>query len=365
MTTLHVCNNYVISKVHKNLISKLSQFSNQTVLIPCRDRGHFNSNEFESDNCKFHYFYIPNYLIKFFPLFKVFVVSIMCYFFVRKENIEKALAHTLWSDGVCVFLLSRIFRFKYSVVVRNTDINVFLPKLPHYRFLISKVVENSESLIFVSAAHKNRFEQKYSEVYKKAKRVCLIPNGIDDYWIENRLRCSVEKNTQVCYVGKFDANKNIPAIINACEIVKENIDELKLVLVGGNKNEFLSLTGLSEVPFWVKIVERTESKEELIDIYRNSSVFFMPSFTETFGLVYFESLSQGCSILATKGEGIDGYISEDFVRFSEPTDYLSMAQSLEYLLNKYTSGIPLNKLEQYISELSWDSICNQYIHIME
>ena len=37
----------------------------------------------------------------------------------------------------------------------------------------------------------------------------------------------------------------------------------------------------------------------------------MASFKETFGLVYFESMSQGTPLIFTKGQGIDGYFEPD------------------------------------------------------
>ena len=41
----------------------------------------------------------------------------------------------------------------------------------------------------------------------------------------------------------------------------------------------------------------------------------MPSFPETFGLVYVEAMSQGLPIIYTKGQGIDGYFEDGKVGY--------------------------------------------------
>ena len=44
------------------------------------------------------------------------------------------------------------------------------------------------------------------------------------------------------------------------------------------------------------------------DIYSRCSVFAMPSYHETFGLVYIEALTQHLAIVYTKGQGVVGML---------------------------------------------------------
>jgi glycosyltransferase involved in cell wall biosynthesis len=60
-------------------------------------------------------------------------------------------------------------------------------------------------------------------------------------------------------------------------------------------------------------------KEKLLNNYRNSDIFIMPSYNETFGLVYIEAMSQGLPIIYTQNEGVDGYFKEGSVGYSVKT----------------------------------------------
>ena len=51
-------------------------------------------------------------------------------------------------------------------------------------------------------------------------------------------------------------------------------------------------------------------KDKLCEVFRSHTLFAMASFTETFGLVYVEALSQNLPVVFTKGQGIDGLFDE-------------------------------------------------------
>ena len=52
--------------------------------------------------------------------------------------------------------------------------------------------------------------------------------------------------------------------------------------------------------------EDAKPKEQLIDAYRNADIFVMPSFTESFGLVYAEAMSKVCQLYILKGRDLMG-----------------------------------------------------------
>ena len=51
-------------------------------------------------------------------------------------------------------------------------------------------------------------------------------------------------------------------------------------------------------------------KDKLIDLYRSADIFVMPSFTESFGLVYAEAMVRIACSLHTEGQGFDGQFNE-------------------------------------------------------
>ena len=157
---VHIANNFASSQVHRNLIKCLSQKRGmgQEVYIPVRRKSDMGINsEGIKGRCTVKYSYCFKPFFKYFPLLKVLWVTIDCFKKIGWEKLGDAdvlIAHTLWSDGMVAFFVHLIKGRKYILIVRNTDINIFLPRLPHYRFLIKWSISRSKSLVFISHAHK-------------------------------------------------------------------------------------------------------------------------------------------------------------------------------------------------------------------
>ncbi|MFP3344631.1 glycosyltransferase, partial [Halomonas sp. SIMBA_159] len=55
---------------------------------------------------------------------------------------------------------------------------------------------------------------------------------------------------------------------------------------------------------------------KLKGMYEKSDIFILPSFKETFGIVYVEAMASGLPILYSRNQGIDGYFEEGKVGYS-------------------------------------------------
>ena len=73
----------------------------------------------------------------------------------------------------------------------------------------------------------------------------------------------------------------------------------------------------------------------------------MPSFNETFGITYLEAISQGCQIICSEDQGIDGYLNQhDHIYQSvKPIDVSSI--QLAYYLCMIISLKIKKKYERY------------------
>jgi glycosyltransferase involved in cell wall biosynthesis len=63
-----------------------------------------------------------------------------------------------------------------------------------------------------------------------------------------------------------------------------------------------------------------KSPSELIEIYSSQDISVMPSFYESFGLVYAEAMSQGLPVIYTKGQGFDGQFPEGYIGYHVDAD---------------------------------------------
>jgi glycosyltransferase involved in cell wall biosynthesis len=90
----------------------------------------------------------------------------------------------------------------------------------------------------------------------------------------------------------------------------------------------------------------------------------MPSFAETFGLVYAEALSQGLPLIYTKGQGIDGYFRDGEVGYAvDPNDPEEIADRISMILRRYLEIS--NFCTAQAGQFSWERIGNIYKSLYE
>lgn len=105
-------------------------------------------------------------------------------------------AYTLFTDGNAAMELSEKFGIPYVVAIRNTDLNDFFKKMIHLRSHGVKIMRNSSAVFFLSPVYRDAIINRYvpnqyrEEIFKKS---IIIPNGIDDYWHQNRFKRNAEE----------------------------------------------------------------------------------------------------------------------------------------------------------------------------
>ena len=276
-------------------------------------------------------------------------------------------AHSLFSNGYIAYKLNQEYNIPYVVAVRNTDVNVFFSKMIHLRTMGVNILRNAEKVIFISVPYKKHTIDRFiPEEYKKeieAKSV-VIPNGIDEFWLNNKFDERIKsQNNKVnfIYIGKIDANKNIETTTKACELLIKQGYEANYKIIGNiidrKYNDFINKYSFIEyLPYC--------QKENLIDDYRDSDIFVMPSKHETFGLVYAEAMSQGLPIIYTRGQGFDGQFDEGEVGYSVQYDSAEeIVKRVEDILNNY-EAISNNCIKK-VDRFDWNKIADKYINIYE
>ena len=153
-------------------------------------------------------------------------------------------AYTLFTDGNCAMRLSRQLGIPYVVAVRNTDVSVFFKYMVHLRKKGIEILEGASTVFFLSSAYRDFVISKYVPPGMRdvilAKSV-LIPNGIDDFWFENRFdrnaaadqhRIETEKRVDALYVGEINENKNLLLTARAIRQLNEKGWQIRYTAVG-------------------------------------------------------------------------------------------------------------------------------------
>jgi len=373
MQLLHVCSYYIGNKIYKNLVDKLSNKGiEQLVYIPIKDSKLIGANEImDKSNVDYYYSNILKKKDKYFYKAKIKkqFKDILNKLIDTNFKPDIIHAHTLFSDGGTAYLLKREYNINYIINIRNTDINTFYKYGLHLRSFIHKVLREASQIIFLSPKYKETFLSFIPPEFKKRiqYKCIVIPNGINDYWFDEQgilpeRIVNKESEINLIQVGAIEKNKNYSKTIEVVKEMTEMDFSIKLNIIGdGNEREnILNLIKEQNIEENVVYHGFIENKYNLDKLYSKSDIFIMPSFKETFGLVYVEALSRGLPIIYTRGQGIDGYFNEGEVGYSvNPFSSEEIENSIIKIVDNYNE-ITLRAVAA-AQNFKWDDIAEDYL----
>jgi len=283
----------------------------------------------------------------------------------NNHNFDVMHAHMLFSDGEIALRGLKEFGIPYVVAFRNTDMNSwYLWHIKKNRVSGYEILQSSSKIIFLGPAYKEKLLKKLpTHIAREIHSKCIqVPNGIDEYWHGNASKKPKVKpgnNIKLLSVGRIERNKNQTIVLETMKILHKAGYSVKYSNVGAYKDtkmvrELRSNVNVTLIPF--------VTKELLINHYRNSDIFILPSINESFGLVYAEAISQGVPIIYSRGQGFDGQFPEGEVGFAvDPQNPGEISRAVIKILNNY-SNISQNCIRRS-SQFTWDIISRKYIGI--
>jgi glycosyltransferase involved in cell wall biosynthesis len=277
----------------------------------------------------------------------VFIITSNCSEIVSKENIFKfGLAETVPNLDKITF--RRIISLFMLLFVSFRYLSKFKPDIIHSHssdlgFFISitarlygiPVVNTCHGVSFYDDQYSffKRFMEKFFLRYGNFKRiitvdkssvkqfkehginnVIYIPNGVDTKSITLEKPLKIKNQTLILlFVGRLETQKGIKYLIEAADILKENINEFEIWLVGdGSKKDELEVTIRErELSSLFKFLGKLYEKE-LLKVYKTADIFILPSIWEGFPLTLLEAWAAELPVISTDVGGItsictDGY----------------------------------------------------------
>ncbi len=284
-------------------------------------------------------------------------------------------AYTLFADGNTARRLSRKYHIPYVTAVRNTDLSPFFEKAFYLRRRGVKILRDASAVFFLSENYRSAVLEGY--VPEKLRKEILdksyiIPNGIDDFWLENRYTDRLrtmdktretirKKQLKVIYVGCISGRKNPLATQEALQLLRQRGWKVSFTAVGKIEDEKLyeQMISYPDTRYFPQ-----QPKERLIDYYRENDLFVMPSHVENFGRVYSEAMSQGLPVIYTRGQGFDGQFPDGEVGFAvDDENPADIADKIELAAAQYDRLVE-NGL-QFVRRFNWTDICEKYRGIYE
>ncbi len=200
--------------------------------------------------------------------------------------------------------------------------------------------------------------------------IAVIPNGID----LRRFDSEVARSKSLLYLGRIHPKKGIDQLLRAWALIQDDNPEWMLRVAGddvgyhgstGYLNDLKNLSNklnLKRIEFLGSVYG---SKKE--EIYRESSIFVLPTYSENFGMTVAEALSFGLPAIVSVGAPWSGLMDSNSGWWVE-NDPKSLSKTISMAFS-----LPENKLREMglngrnwmARDFSWDSIAEKMHQVYE
>ncbi len=218
-------------------------------------------------------------------------------------------AHKYSFEGIAGLRLARHFGndIPFLVSVRGEAESKVLRFKPTYRSLLQQIADRANRIYYVSAWFRPTLNDRIK--IDPAKEV-LLPNIVGNIRAEIPTR---EPSPNFVSVLNLDIRrrKGLKPLLTAFRRFHADHPEIGLDIVGGGSEESVAavraLIKQLDLGGKVRLLGRIDNAT-VTETLPNYLGLVLPSFNETFGMVYLEALFAGIPILYGRGTGIDGYL---------------------------------------------------------
>lgn len=201
---------------------------------------------------------------------------------------------------------------KKIYAVHQSDIDILTN--PVYSFYFKEKLKNAYWSCDRIIARSPHLKKKLSKILKGIERkITVVPSGI----------------AEEIYVDEADIDAKFHApirFVTAANLIKRKKTDIILKALSKYKDKEFSLTIIGDGPErenLEKLAERLRLGErveflgelphgEVIQKFRESDIFVLPSVKETLGLAYLEAMACGCLCIGTLDTGIDGIVRDGY-----------------------------------------------------
>jgi glycosyltransferase involved in cell wall biosynthesis len=193
-----------------------------------------------------------------------------------------------------------------------------------------------------------------------ASNILVAPLGIDlSLWRECLARASPqpERETRFLCVARQYRRKGIRDLLQAFRLAHKRVPGARLTLVGDGpeckaNRQLAAVIGIQQL---VDFAGDIGDLAWLAGYYENADVFCLPSYHETFGLVFLEAMAAGLPIITYRSTAIPEVVTEAEGLLCEPGDIDQLAGRMIHLCeNRETARLLGNNGQRRAEEFSWE-----------
>lgn len=225
--------------------------------------------------------------------------------------------HFAVPGGPIALILSKHWKIPYVLTVHLGDIPDASPEKTGkwFKFIYPftpPIWKKAAKVIAVSQYSRQMALKKYTVP------IMVIPNGVD----YRKLKVSsIQRHPvpEIVFAGRFVPQKNIAQIVETCARLKDLAWHCTLIGDGQEKEKLLNLIDLNGLKDRF-LITGWRTPEQVIEIFQNSDILFLPSRSEGLPVVGIQAMTCGLALILSTAGGNPEIISVDRNGFIEDPD---------------------------------------------
>jgi len=275
-------------------------------------------------------------------------------------------AHVALPDGFAAMMLNKRYNKPLVVTVHGADLYASIYINASCRKAIAKVFEEADKVVLVSAKLKEIAEASIGFTEK----LIVISNGIDPQDIslgESTLASKYVGHRVILSVSSLIKRKGIGVNLRAISRLRSKYPNLKYLVIGDGPESSLlrQLTRDLDLDCQVEILGELPHKL-VMDYMALADIFSLPSWNESFGMVYIEAAMHAKPVIACEGEGIsDIFENNKTAIFVKPKNVESLVEGMDFLLGNPEKARELGERAKklVLENYTWEKNARKYIEI--
>jgi glycosyltransferase involved in cell wall biosynthesis len=226
-------------------------------------------------------------------------------------------------------------------------------------------VKKAKKIISVSENTKRDISRTYNI---KPTKISVIYNGNQQQKNENTNKYAIDiSKPYILYIGTIQPRKNIERLIEAFSKLVHKNQSVKLVIAGkkGWLHDDIFASAIKfgvhdKVSFLGYVDDNTKSW-----LYKNASLFILPSLYEGFGLPLLEAMSYGCPVVTSNTSSLPE-IGGNACYYFNPKSISDMTKAMDILLNDkiLCTNLVQNGYKR-IKEFSWKKCAEETLDLIK
>jgi len=279
-------------------------------------------------------------------------------------------AHMALPDGYAGMLLSRDYNKPLVVTFQATDLDITANQNDKCLQSLQKIFLVADKVISPSP----RLSKQFSKRFKiPPDTVGYGINPEDIFYGNSNLSAKYKNYRLLLSVSRLVTTKGIDLNLYALKKIIAKYGNLLYLIIGDGpaRQDLRNLTYNLGLDKYVKFIGQLPHKK-VMEYMSICEIFTMPSWQETFGLVYIEAMAHGKPIIGSQGQGVDGIVKDGKTGLLvKPKDIDSLVKALDFLLSHPSKAQVIGKrardlaLKNYIWERSAEKLVEIYRDILK